>query len=68
MLHRAAGAKPSSKPMETSQLFGKNFKNRKMSGLDLSIAIFLAQGQANAAKGNKNTKLPEHLEYPATWY
>ncbi|MCB7302661.1 pentapeptide repeat-containing protein [Bariatricus massiliensis] len=39
-----------------------NFKNA-----DLSEAVFLTQGQVNSAKGNRNTKLPYHLEYPPTW-
>lgn len=81
---------------------GRSFKNRDMSGIDLSMklliaanfqgckfhgtiflgadtrdtnfsdadlreAVFLTQGQINSAKGNKNTKLPKHLDYPDTW-
>lgn len=85
-----------------SDFLGRNFKNRDMSGLDLSTklliaanfescvfhgtiflgadtrdtnfsnadlreAIFLSQGQINSARGNRNTKLPTHLDYPVTW-
>lgn len=85
-----------------TEFLGRNFKNRDMSGLDLSMklliaanfdncifdgavflgadtrdtnfsnadlreAVFLTQGQINSAKGNRNTKLPEHLDYPVTW-
>ena len=39
-----------------------NFKNA-----DLSEAVFLTQGQVNSAKGNRQTKLPYHLDYPVTW-
>lgn len=85
-----------------TDFLGRSFKNRDMSGLDLSMklliatnfdnctfhgtiflgadtrdtdfsnadlreAVFLSQGQINSAKGNKNTKLPYHLDYPVTW-
>lgn len=85
-----------------TEFFGKNLKNRNMSGFDLSMklliaanfdscvfdgtvflgadtrdtnfsnadlreAVFLTQGQINSAKGNRNTKLPKHLDYPVTW-
>ncbi|KAB3533275.1 hypothetical protein F8154_10990 [Alkaliphilus pronyensis] len=85
-----------------TEFFGKSFKKRDMSGLDLSMklliaanfdscifngsiflgtdtrdanfsnadlreAVFLTQGQINSAKGNRNTKLPSHLDYPVTW-
>jgi len=85
-----------------TDLFGRNFKNRNMSGLDLSMklliatnfdgckldgtiflgadtrdtnfsnadlreAVFLTQQQINSSKGNRNTKLPKHLDYPITW-
>lgn len=85
-----------------SNFLGKDFKNKDMSGLDLSTklliaanfnhcvfdgtiflgadtrdtdfsnadlreAVFLSQGQINSAKGNRNTKLPQYLDYPITW-
>ena len=84
------------------EYLGRNFKNRDLSGVDLSMklliaanfdgctfdgtiflgsdtrdtnfsnadlreAVFLTQGQINSARGNRNTKLPKHLEYPVTW-
>lgn len=92
--------KNNNKPINS--FFGKSFKNKNISGLDLSMqlliaanfdgcnfkgtiflgadtrdcnfsnadlveAIFLTQGQINSAKGNRNTKLPEHLDYPISW-
>ena len=50
-----------------SDFLGRDFRNKDMRGLDLRDAVFLSQGQINSAKGNRNTKLPQYLEYPITW-
>ena len=46
---------------------GADARDTNFSNADLREAAFLTQGQINSAKGNKNTKLPQHLEYPVTW-
>jgi uncharacterized protein YjbI with pentapeptide repeats len=46
---------------------GADTRDTNFSNADLSEALFLSQGQINAARGNRNTKLPKHLEYPVTW-
>jgi uncharacterized protein YjbI with pentapeptide repeats len=46
---------------------GADTRDTNFSNADLREAVFLTQGQINSAKGNRNTKLPEHLDYPTTW-
>ena len=46
---------------------GADTRDANFSNADLSEAVFLTQGQVNSAKGNRNTKLPYHLDYPSTW-
>lgn len=46
---------------------GADTRDTNFSNADLSEALFLTQGQVNSAKGNRNTKLPKHLDYPVTW-
>lgn len=46
---------------------GADTRDANFSNADLREAVFLTQGQINSAKGNRNTKLPKHLEYPALW-
>jgi uncharacterized protein YjbI with pentapeptide repeats len=46
---------------------GADTRDTNFNNADLREAVFLTQGQINCAKGNKNTKLPENLEYPVTW-
>lgn len=46
---------------------GADTRDTDFSNADLSDAVFLSQGQLNSAKGNKNTKLPQYLDYPITW-
>lgn len=45
----------------------RNFEGENLDGADLKEAVFLSQGQINAAKGSRRTKLPKHLKYPDTW-
>lgn len=42
-------------------------RDANFDGADLREAVFLSQGQINAAKGSRRTKLPKHLKYPVTW-
>ncbi|SHH95733.1 Pentapeptide repeat-containing protein [Clostridium collagenovorans DSM 3089] len=46
---------------------GADTRETNFSNADLREAVFLTQGQINAAKGNRNTKLPQYLDYPVTW-
>lgn len=46
---------------------GADTRDTNFSNANLREAVFLTQGQINAAKGNRNTKLPNHLDYPTTW-
>lgn len=46
---------------------GADTRDADFSNADLRDAVFLSQGQINAAKGNRNTKLPQYLDYPFTW-
>lgn len=46
---------------------GADTRDADFSVADLSEAVFLTQGQVNAAKGSRTTKLPEYLDYPVTW-
>lgn len=46
---------------------GADTRDTHFDNADLSGALFLTQAQINAAKGNRQTKLPAHLDYPDTW-
>ncbi len=46
---------------------GADTRDTNFNNADLSEAVFLTQRQVNSAKGNRNTKLPYHLDYPSTW-
>lgn len=48
-------------------LLGADTRDTNFSGGDLREAVFLTQGQINAARGDRNTRLPQHLSYPVTW-
>lgn len=46
---------------------GADTRDADFSNTDMRDAVFLTQGQINWAKGNRNTKIPDHLIYPVTW-
>lgn len=46
---------------------GTDTRDADFSDADLRDAIFLSQGQINAAKGNRRTKIPKQIDYPVTW-
>jgi uncharacterized protein YjbI with pentapeptide repeats len=50
-----------------SDVIGADFRDADISGANLTWSIFLTQAQVNAAKGNKQTKLPATLVRPAHW-
>jgi uncharacterized protein YjbI with pentapeptide repeats len=49
-------------------VIGADFRDADISGANLIGTIFLTQAQVNAAKGNKQTKLPTTIVMPAHWY
>lgn len=46
---------------------GADLRDTDLGDADLRGGIFLTQSQINAAKGNVNTKLPDHLNIPSHW-
>lgn len=46
---------------------GADLRDAALSGADLSESIYLTQGQLNAARGNRRTRIPAHLNRPRTW-
>lgn len=50
-----------------TNFLGADTRDADFSNADLRDAVFLSQGQINSAKGNRNTKLPQYLDYPVTW-
>ncbi|MET3699894.1 uncharacterized protein YjbI with pentapeptide repeats [Bacillus oleivorans] len=53
--------------MRLTDLIGADLRDANLSGVNLTGSIFLTQAQLNAAKGNRNTKLPDHLRIPDHW-
>jgi len=58
--------------LEGCRLRGANFlgadlRDANIKNADLSGALFLTQMQINAARGNRNTKLPRRLSRPPAW-
>jgi uncharacterized protein YjbI with pentapeptide repeats len=50
-----------------ADLSGASFSWADLSGSDLSGALNLSQQQVEVARGNEETKLPDHLKLPASW-
>ena len=50
-----------------ANLLGADMRDANIVGADLSESIFLTQGQVNAARGNRSTKLPAALTHPTAW-
>ena len=48
-------------------LIGTDLRDADLRGADLTGSIFLTQSQLNAAKGDKDTKLPPTLARPTHW-
>ena len=46
---------------------GADLRDVNVKNTDLSTCIYLTQMQVNSMRGNKNTKLPEHIEVPSVW-
>lgn len=50
-----------------THFLGADMRDANIRNADLSESLFLTQMQMNAAKGNHQTKLPAHLNYPLSW-
>ena len=53
--------------LRMADVIGADFRGADLSGADLSESIFLTQFQINAAKGDRDTKLPPSLSRPTHW-
>lgn len=53
--------------LRLADFIGADFRDADLSGANLTGSIFLTQAQVNAAKGDKNTKLPPTLTMPDHW-
>lgn len=53
--------------MQNCDFLGADLRDADLSNANLSGSIFLTQAQVNAAIGNKQTKLPQHLNIPQHW-
>lgn len=52
---------------DSLNFLGADIRDVDFSNADLRNTIFLTQRQLNSAKGNRQTKLPNHLHIPDTW-
>lgn len=52
----------------SADLIGADFRDADLRGADLAESLYLTQFQVNAAKGDKNTKLPSSLTRPPHWH
>lgn len=50
-----------------TNFLGADLRDADVREADFSESVFLTQGQLNAARGNRATKLPPELSYPAAW-
>jgi uncharacterized protein YjbI with pentapeptide repeats len=50
-----------------ADMIGADLRDADVRGADLSESLFLTQAQINAAKGDRDTKLPPLLERPFYW-
>ncbi|MDR6123580.1 uncharacterized protein YjbI with pentapeptide repeats [Bacillus sp. SLBN-46] len=53
--------------LRMSDFIGADLRDADLSGANLIGCIFLTQAQVNAAKGDKETKLPASLHVPSHW-
>ncbi|WP_386699739.1 pentapeptide repeat-containing protein [Streptomonospora arabica] len=53
--------------LRRTDLIGADLRDARLGGADLTGALFLTQPQANAARGDARTRLPEALERPDHW-
>lgn len=53
--------------LREADLIGADLRDADLGGADLTGTLFLTQAQANAARGDVRTKLPDALTRPAHW-
>ncbi|WP_433137740.1 pentapeptide repeat-containing protein [Actinomadura nitritigenes] len=53
--------------LRDADLIGADLRDADLSGADLTGALFLTQAQADAARGDAATRLPDALTAPARW-
>ncbi|MFF3749147.1 pentapeptide repeat-containing protein [Streptomyces sp. NPDC002018] len=53
--------------LRLADLIGADLRDTDLRGADLTGAVFLVQGQVNAARGDAATRLPTALTRPAHW-
>jgi len=53
--------------LRTVDFIGADLRDADLSGANLMGSFFLTQAQINAAKGDRNTKLPNSLSIPLHW-
>jgi uncharacterized protein YjbI with pentapeptide repeats len=53
--------------LRSADLLGADLRDADLRGADLSAALFLIQSQLDSANGNRETRLPPSLVYPAHW-
>lgn len=61
------GANLARSDLRLADLTGADLRGCSLTGADLSTAIFLTQGQLDAATGDSETKLPPARRRPAHW-
>ncbi|SES12760.1 Pentapeptide repeat-containing protein [Gracilibacillus ureilyticus] len=61
------GANLSNSNLRGAEFIGADLRGTNLCGADMQESIFLTQSQLNASKGNKETKLPPHLQLPHHW-
>jgi uncharacterized protein YjbI with pentapeptide repeats len=64
---RLIGANLTGADLRLADVTGADFRGADLSGADLSGALFLAQAQLDAARGDLRSKLPASLTRPAHW-
>ncbi|MGO9502442.1 MAG: pentapeptide repeat-containing protein [Streptosporangiaceae bacterium] len=64
---RLIGADLRGADLSLADLTGADLRGTDVRGADLSEAIFLAQSQVDAARGDAGTRLPPSLAAPARW-
>ena len=64
---RLKGADLRGANLRGAYLIGADLRDARLGGADLTDSIFLTQAQLNAAKGDRDTRLPAALDRPGHW-
>jgi hypothetical protein len=57
----------SEQDLTDADLLGADLRDADLAAADLTGALFLTQAQVNAARGDRRTRLPAHLQRPVQW-